>query len=79
MGRIESDRIYSGSTTRYKDRRAAMLTIVFLILLGSLAIAGVTIAYIAGSRRRKGRRKGQHGAPFESTKSTKTGRAPGLD
>jgi hypothetical protein len=52
-----------------------MLTIVFLILLGSLAIAGITIAYIAGSHRRKG----QHGAPFESTKSAKTGRAPGLD
>jgi hypothetical protein len=56
-------------------RRATMLTIVFLILLGALAIAGIAIAFAAGSRRRKG----QHHVPFESADAPKTGRASGLD
>jgi SNF family Na+-dependent transporter len=54
---------------------AAMLSIIFLILLAALAIAGIAIAYTAGRRRRKG----QHEVPFESTKTAKPGRAPGLD
>ncbi len=52
-----------------------MLSIIFLILLAALAIAGIAIAYTAGRRRRKG----QHEVPFESTKTAKPGRAPGLD
>jgi hypothetical protein len=52
-----------------------MLTILFLILLVALAIAGIAIAYTTGSRRRKG----HHEVPFESTKTAKPGRAPGLD
>jgi NADH:ubiquinone oxidoreductase subunit 3 (subunit A) len=53
-----------------------MLTIVFLIVLGvALAIASIVIAYTTRSRRRKG----QHQVPFESAKSAKPGRTPGLD
>ncbi|HEX4650986.1 MAG TPA: hypothetical protein VH250_05720 [Granulicella sp.] len=52
-----------------------MLTIIFFIVLGALAIAGITIACFAGSRRRKGQRQ----IPFESEKTAKPGRAPGLD
>jgi hypothetical protein len=52
-----------------------MLTIIFFTVLGALAIAGITIAFAAGNRHRKG----QHHVPFETSKAAKTGRAPGLD
>jgi NADH:ubiquinone oxidoreductase subunit 3 (subunit A) len=61
--------------TESTERRGSMLTILFLILLVALAIAGIAIASTAGSRRRNG----HHEVPFESTKPAKPGRAPGLD